>query len=218
MTTIAVCGFVWGDDDHYWRHLDGWFDAVAALNRKPDELVFSTRPQDAHRLEGRPCRIVTCEDARLDPMINAAMMSCESEWLSQCSVDDRYLPEAFDDLDGLPDTVEVVSVGVVTTNRVQIAARPVHNLWSGDPNMILGTSFIKRSVFREIGGYDSRFAISDWALWIKAARAGAEFWCTPRFTHVIDIDSPGRYSSQGFPAEEHDKIRRLLKDGTLPGE
>jgi len=218
LTTVATCGFIWGDNDWYWSKLGRWFDAVASLNRKPDEVIVATREQDRHRLVGFDCRVVLCETATIPAMANAAFFAAPSIWLTHSSADDYFLPDALDDLDGLSDDVDVVSVGARTTGGVAVQARPVENLWAGSPAMILGTSFIRADMFRKVGGFDGRFALFDWALWVMAARAGARFWCTPRLTHVIDIDSPGRYSSETFLREEHQKIHRLRSDGTLPSE
>lgn len=211
--SVAVLGLVWGEK--YRAHLPEWFAAIDALEIKPDQVIVATLPNEVHFLNGYPCEVAVCEHPTNERMVNAAAALAKTTWLSPCAMDDRYRPEAFNDLPDMTDDVGVVSVGVITTSGLQVDARPGQNMLDGNPNGVLGTSFIRRSLWEQIGGYDDRFIISDWALWIKAMKLGANFWMSPRHTHLIDIDSPGRISSNGFGAEAHKQLEDL-RSGRVP--
>jgi hypothetical protein len=212
--SVAVLGLVWGEK--YRAHLADWFAAIDALEVKPDQIIVATLPDEVNFLDGFPCEVAVCEHPTNERMVNAAAAKANTTWLSPCGVDDRYRPEAFNDLPDMADDVGVVSVGVITTNGERIDARPGQNMLDGNPHGVLGTSFIRRSLWEQIGGYDDRFMISDWALWIKAAMAGAKFWMSSRHTHMIDISSPGRISSNGFSGEAYKQLDRLRSGEVIP--
>ena len=211
--SVAVLGLVWGEK--YRAHLPEWFAAIDALEIKPDQVIVATLPDEVHFLDGYPCEVAVCEHPTNEQMVNAAAAKAKTTWLSACGVDDRYRPEAFNDLPDMVDDVGVVSVGVITTSGLRVDARPGQNMLDGNPHGVLGTSFIRRSLWEQIGGYDDRYIISDWALWIKAMKVGAKFWMSPRHTHVIDIDSPGRISSNGFSSEAYKQLDDL-RSGRVP--
>lgn len=211
--SVAVWGIVWGEK--YRAHLPDWFAAVDALEVKPDQIIIATLPDEVHFLDGYPCEIVVCEHPTVERMVNAAVAKMNTTWVSGCAIDDRYRPDAFNDLPDMADDVDVVSVGVITTNGQRVDARPGQNMLDGNPCGVLGGSFIRRSLWVQLGGYDERYMISDWAFWIKAMKVGANFWMSSRYTHVIDIDSPGRISSNGFSGEAYKQLEDL-RSGRVP--
>lgn len=211
--SVAVLGFVWGEK--YRSHIPEWFAAIDTLDVKPDQVIVATLPDEVQFLDRFACEIAVCEDPILERMINAAAAKAKTTWLSNCAIDDRYRPEAFNDLPDMADDVGVVSVGAISTNGLRIDARPGQNMLDGDPHGVLGTSYIRRSLFERLGGYDERYMIADWALWIKAMKVGAKFWMSPRHTHVIDIDSPGRISSNGWSPEAYKQLEDL-RSGRVP--
>jgi hypothetical protein len=208
--SVAIYTIVWGEK--FRAHLPEWFAAIDALEVKPDQIIVATLPDEVSFLEAYPCEVVVCEYPTVERMSNAAVAKARTTWISGCAMDDRYRPEAFNDLPDMADDVGVVSVGVITTNGERVDARPGQNMLDGNPHGVLGTSYIRRSLWEQLGGYDERYIISDWALWIKAMKVGAKFWMSPRFTHVIDIDSPGRFSSNGFGAEAYKQLDDLRSD------
>ena len=208
--SVAVLGLVWGEK--YRAHLPEWFAAIDALEVKPDQIIVATLPDEVCFLDGYTCEIAVCDHPTTERMVNAAAAMAKTTWLSPCAVDDRYRPEAFNDLADMVDDVGVVSVGAITTSGLRVEARPGQNMLDSNPHGVLGTSYIRRSLWEQLGGYDERYIISDWALWIKAIKVGAKFWMSPRFTHVIDIDSPGRFSSNGFGAEAYKQLDDLRSD------
>ena len=212
--SVAVLGTVWGEK--YRAHLPEWFASIDALEVKPVQIIVATLPDSVSFLDGFPCEVAVCEHPTVEWMTNAAATKAKTTWLSPCGIDDRYRPEAFNDLPDMADDVGVVSVGVITTNGQMIDARPGQNMLDGNPHGVLGTSYIRRSLWEQLGGYDDRFMISDWALWIKAAMAGAKFWMSSRHTHVIDISSPGRISSNGWSGEAYKQLEDL-RSGRVPG-
>ena len=212
--SVAVYGIVWGEK--YRAHLPEWFAAVDALEVKPDQIIMATLPDEVSFLEEYPCEVAVCEYPTPERMSNAAVAKARTTWISGCAMDDRYRPEALNDLPEMGDDVDVVSVGVITTNGERIDARPGQNMLDGNPCGVLGGSLIRRSLWEKLGGYDDRFLISDWAFWIKAAMAGANFWMSSRHTHVIDISSPGRISSNGWSGEAYKQLDRLRAGEAIP--
>lgn len=213
--TVAVVGTVWGDERH-WDNLNGWLDCVRSLNRQPDQVVIATLPEQVDRLAGLPCEIATCTTPRITHMTNAAVKLVRTDWVAPLAMDDRMYMHALDEVATVPADVDVISIGMVTTRGRVVPARPVENLWAGSGDMILGPSYIRTRVWREVGGYDERFQIEDWALWVAAARAGARFATSAQITHILDIDSPGRISSAGFPASAYREIDELRLYGKIP--
>lgn len=212
--SVAVYTIVWGEK--FRAHLPDWFAAVDALEVKPDQIIVATLPDEVGFLEAYLCEIAVCEYPTVERMANAAAKKAKTTWLSPCAMDDRYRPEAFNDLPNMADDVGVVSVGVITTNGERIDARPGQNMLDGNPLGVLGTSYIRRSLWEQLGGYDDRFMISDWAFWIKAAMAGANFFMSSRHTHVIDISSPGRISSNGWGGDAYKQLDRLRSGEVIP--
>ena len=211
--SVAVLGTVWGEK--YRSHIPEWFASIDALEVKPDQVIVATLPDEVQFLDGYPCDVVVCEYPIFERMANAAAVKAKTTWLSSCAIDDRYCPEAFNDLPDMADDVDVVSVGVITTSGLRVEARPGQNMLDGNPHGVLGPSFIRRSLWERLGGYDERYMISDWAFWVKAMKVGANFWMSSRFTHVIDIDSPGRISSNGFSGEAYKQLEDL-RSGRVP--
>ena len=211
--SVAVWGIVWGEK--YRAHLREWFAAVDALEVKPDQIIMATLPDEVSFLDEYPCEVVVCEYPILERMVNAATAKAKTTWLSGCAIDDRYRPEALNDLPNMTDDVDVVSIGIITTRGERISARPGQNMLDGNPCGVLGGSFIRRSLWEQLGGYDERYMISDWAFWIKAMKTGANFWMSSRFTHVVDIDSPGRISSNGWSGEAYKQLDDL-RSGRVP--
>jgi hypothetical protein len=205
--SVAVYSIVWGEK--FRSHIPEWFAAVNALEVKPDQIVIATLPDEVQFLDGYPCEIAVCEHPTVERMSNAAVAKIRMTWISGCAMDDRYQPDALNDIPDMADDVGVVSVGVITTRGERIKARPGQNMLDGNPCGVLGGSFIRRSLWEQLGGYDERYMISDWAFWIKAMKVGAKFWMSSRFTHVIDIDSPGRLSSNGWSGEAYKQLDEL---------
>jgi hypothetical protein len=211
--SVAILGAVWGEK--FRSHLPEWFAAIDALEVKPDQVIVATLPDEVSFLNEWPCQVAVCQHPNIERMINVAALKSKTTWLSPCGVDDRYRPEAFNDLADMTDDVGVVSVGVITTGNERIAARPGQNMLDGNSCGVLGPSYVRRSLWEQIGGYDDVFIISDWAFWIKAAKFGAKFWMSSRFTHVIDIHSPGRISSNSFTGEAYKQLDDL-RSGRVP--
>ena len=211
--SVAILGAVWGEK--FRAHLPEWFAAIDALEVKPDQVIVATLPDEVWFLDGFECEIAICNNPSIDRMIEAAVAMAKTTWLAPCGFDDRFCPDAFNDLPDMADDVGVVSVGVITTGGERIEARPPQNMLDGNPCGVLGNSYVRRSLWEQIGGYDDRFIISDWALWIKAIKLGAKFWMSSRFTHVIDIDSPGRISSNGWSVEAYKQLDDL-RSGRVP--
>jgi len=213
--TVAIVSTVWGDD-RYWSHIPAWFDCVMSLDRRPDQIVIATLPEQADALRGLPCDIAVCDVPKISHMTNAAVELVRTDWIATLGMDDRMYSHALDEIATVDAEVDVISIGMVTTSGRIVFARPVENLWAGSGDMILGPSYIRTSMWRKIGGYDPRFLIEDWALWVSAARAGARFYTSPTLTHILDIDSGGRLSSGGFPQEAYRQIHDLRVHGITP--
>lgn len=214
--SVATLGCVWGESK-YFDMMDAWLASISALNKRPDQIVIATTFDKVEVVKQKSnsmqIDIVSCDELCIEEMINVAAKAVKTKWISILAMDDRFLPNAYDVFNIVPQDVDVVSIGMRTTLGVDIPARPVENLWSGSRTMILGPSYIKKYMWDKVGGYDKRYKLSDWALWVMAARAGANFWTSPDITHLIDINSPGRISSDQFAESEYKKIDILRETG-----
>lgn len=210
---VAVVTAVWGS---YMRFVPQWFEMVARLDPQPAEVIVATLPLHERELSNYPCRVVI---ERLAPkghymipwMFNAAARVATSTWLANVAMDDELLPDGLEGLGSV--TADIVSVSMLTTNGVYVQARGEENLRRVADNMVLGCSFIRTELFKRVGGWPSDVLLSDWQLWVDAYLAGGRLVTWDKPTHRIDIDSPGRFSSEPVPMDEVERVRERMRAG-----
>ena len=215
---VTVVSAVWGD---YMRFVPAWFEMVGRLDPQPREVIVATFPEHYEELAGYPCRIVF-EDAPIPKgnylipwMMNLGGLAATSTWLSCVGMDDGLLSDGLMGLGTV--SADIVSVSVLTTNGVYVQARGEQNLRAVSADMVLGPSFIRSGLFKQVGGYRTDVVLSDWMLWVEAYLAGGRLVTWDQPTHRIDIDSPGRFSSAEIPAAEYRLVRERMRAGLAAG-
>lgn len=215
---VSLCSAVWGD---YVRFLPGWFEMVGRLDPAPAEVIVATFPEHVDDLRGYPCQVVF-EDLDVPAgqydipwMLNLSAWSARHSWLANLAIDDELLP---DGLAGLDSTdADIVSVSAITTNGVYVQARGEANLRVVAEDMVLGPSFIRTDLFKRVAGWRTNVMLSDWQLWVDAYLAGGRLVTWDRPTHRIDIDSPGRFSSDLVADGEKARLREQMRAALAAG-
>lgn len=168
----------------YYGFLDEWSAAILELNTSPDWVTI------AH--DGVPEHIRRKIDDRLEPTwindpspvvqhpqvhVNEAIGITFTDWILKVDVDDLLYPYA---LDGWQDTdADIVSFGY----RIDLADHPSRAITAAEilqriDNPIGSCSPFRRWVWEMNEFRDLLY--DDWAFWIEAAQAGAEFTNTGR--------------------------------------
>lgn len=189
MTTVAVVTSCTGQ--RYWRFLPEWAAAVAALTRKPDQVVVVTdadseiRDQASAVLRGiRWVRPRTVPQVHRAVVVNDAIEATVTEWVSKADVDDVLLPHA---LDGIDDCdADVFAFGYRYNNRDHvIAGITAAQVLRCDSNPLSSVSPFRRWLWERHRFDDCLY--DDWAFWLRAAANGATFAGTGRVDYVYRI-------------------------------
>jgi hypothetical protein len=217
--SVAVVSAVWGD---YLRFLPGWVEMVGLLSPQPDQVVIATVPKHAAEVRRMSGATVVVQDGNppagdfmVPWMINQAVKAVTADWLALLGMDDRFLPHAIASLNDVD--ADIVSISAMTTNGTFIQARTEQHLRVVADDMILGPSYIRTKLFREMGGYRTEWFLSDWMLWVDAYLAGGRIVTWNHPTHILDISSPGRFSSNRAPNDEYRHIRDRMRFGLAAG-
>jgi len=191
---ITVVGFAWGTA--YKDEVQGWWDAIQALNPAADDVVVAYHPDDDCGVEDLPCRLVQCEIRTPAAMYHAAIATIKEGWIAGCAMDDRFYPDAFgcmpDNLDKVADvvanTLRFMSNGGVNPSAPErFATHPM-------VNHVMGTSWFTKDIWERTGGYPDVYW-SDWGFWWKCHVHGAR-WFKPTGVQVLVNDiRPNRLSS-----------------------
>lgn len=171
MSTVAIVGCIYGEG--YGLFLEQWQRAIGRLHRRPDEVVMV--------------------DGRLDECpwkhpqaywLNAGAAHASSEWLWFVDVDDLVLPSGLDGIDALTLETDVWLAGFVDSNGRTHVPTALPNLayQMSSSNGYPAGSFVRRSAFESVGGFDD-IAFQDWGLWRKLAAAGAGFRSSGRVNY-----------------------------------
>jgi len=171
--------------DTYRADLQGWVDAVDQLQRQPDHVVIVT---DAFTYEIvyaldtlRPkVTIVTSKPDYLhhpQVLVNQGIAHLNTEWVCKMDVDDRIYPHALNRVEAT--TADVYMFGIRLTvndeHRGDMFANVTtsDNIRTSNDNLVFSGSPFRRWVWEANPYRDMIF--EDWAFWIEAAKAGAEF-------------------------------------------
>lgn len=217
--SVAVVSAVWG---RYMQFLPEWFDMLNHLSPGPDEVIIATVPADAdavRRLSDATVIVPDGEPSKGDFMVpwmvNQAAFKATADWLAPLGVDDMFLSHAFAGLDNAE--ADIVSISAMTSNGKFIQSRTEQQLRDVADDMILGPSYIRTDLFRQVGGYRTDLFLSDWMLWVDAYLAGGRVVTWNRPTHIIDISSAGRFSSDRAPEHEYRLVRERMRLGLTAG-
>lgn len=203
MTTIGIVTTVWGEN--YTRFIPKWWDAVADLERQPDEIIFVTDAINEpvirsnapdHLIDALNIVVVpNPEELDFNDFWDLAYRSCNQNWMATCCIDDVFLPKALNAIDGADETeAELVIDGCVMA--------PHNSVWAGywNPDEIFdkitlpGNAPMTKALYERVGGFDRDIYWSDWAFYMKAAKAGVKVYPTAVLRVIFDVghDHPTR--------------------------
>lgn len=190
--SVSVPVAVWGVE--FSGFAEEWFASVNALNRLPDEIVLGVEQYDltgaseASSVSLIPIRFVVLPNGGdFNDYWNAVFDACSGDWIAPCCIDDRFLPEALDEIDQADsEGAELLVDGIKWKYR--------GGDWRGywDPAAIgrvltlPGAAPFRRSLYDRIGGFRRDVRWSDWAFYMDAAAAGAKTYQASTLRIVFD--------------------------------
>jgi esterase/lipase superfamily enzyme len=196
MTTIGIVTTVWGEN--YTRFIPKWWEAVATLERQPDEVTFVTDSINEEAIRSNtPSHLVAALNIVVVPnpkqllfndFWDKAYRSCNQKWMATCCIDDVFLPKALSAIDDADaDEAELVIDGCIMA--------PHNSIWTGywNPEQIFdiitlpGNAPMTKDLYERVGGFDRDIYWSDWAFYMKAAKAGVKVYQTDILRIVFDV-------------------------------
>jgi hypothetical protein len=199
MTSIGIVTTVWGDK--YTRFIPAWWEAVSTLERQPDEVTFVTDSINeeairsnapSHLVDALNIVVVTNpEELDFNDFWDKAYRSCNQKWMVTCCIDDVFLPKALSAI----DAAELAEAELVIDGCILY---PHNTVWNGywNPDDIYnritlpGNAPMTKELYERVGGFDREIYWSDWAFYMKAAKAGVKVYQTDtmRITHNLGTD------------------------------
>lgn len=199
MTTIGIVTTVWGSN--YTKFIPKWWEAVSNLERQPDEVTVVTDSINEEAIRSNApdhladvLNIVIVsnpEELDFNDFWDKAYRSCNQKWMVTCCIDDVFLPKALSAIDDADaDEAELVIDGCILY--------PHNTVWNGywNPDEIYnritlpGNAPMTKDLYERVGGFDRDIYWSDWAFYMKAAKAGVKVYQTDtmRITHNLGAD------------------------------
>ena len=193
MTTISVVAAIWGD--RYRRFVPAWWDSVAALQRQPDEVVIITDRENfdyVHSSKPFGYKVPTAITGYVQPLEfnkywDTAFRNATKDWIATCCIDDVFLPEALNDIDKADEQgCELIADSCKLSHT--------NTIWRGywNPEEIFdritmpGAAPMKRELYERVGGFDREIYWSDWAFYMKCAKAGVKVFHSDIVRIVFD--------------------------------
>jgi glycosyltransferase involved in cell wall biosynthesis len=142
---------------------------------------------------------------------NTGAALAKTEWLCFLDADDELDPGYFESMEKASADLRGPAVVYVRGNRVfPPKLWPVCDLRDGN-YLVIGT-LIRKSLFEEVGGFEEWPLYEDWALWARAARAGATIEQVPDAVYRAHVRRDSRNRGPGRREREvcHHEIRRAV--------
>jgi hypothetical protein len=196
MTTIGIVTTVWGHN--YTRFIPKWWEAVSTLDRQPDEVTFVTDEINEEAIRSNaPTHLVDAlnivvvtnpEELDFNDFWDKAYRSCNQKWMVTCCIDDVFLPKALSAIDDADlDGAELVIDGCIMA--------PHNSIWNGYWNTeeifrtitLPGNAPMTKALYERVGGFDREIYWSDWAFYMKAAKAGVKVYQTDTMRIIFNV-------------------------------
>jgi hypothetical protein len=178
----------------YRSYVEGWWESIKKLEIRPTEILIVHDSRDDTGVKDLPVRLVESAERDITSMLNKGFSLADTKWLGVLSLDDRYLPDALNDIEIAKSNFDVIGVNALSMSTGNFLRSDLDKLGSGN-NHMLGSSFFTSEIYYRVGGWPSIFW-SDWGFWWKCYKADARF-CNPPRTHmIIDDVSKDRISSK----------------------
>lgn len=197
VVTVAV-------GDEYQRRLPEWAEAVAALDRAPDQVTIAVDDISDELADDianiLPIAEIVESQRRWSHhpqvLVNDAIEHTGTDWICKMDADDVILPHALTPLDGLDADVLMFGIQIDEhgllwgdVSRDEILKRRANLVFSGSP--------YRRHLWADNHYRDMIF--EDWAFWIGCAEQGARFVASNTIDYVY-TRHPSQISAR---ADEH---------------
>lgn len=220
MTTVGLPLAIWGEG--YSQFLERWWDGVESLERQPDEIVCVADRQNYDALvqasRGK-AKLIRYDGKDYADFWNKAISECNTDWVAICNVDDKFLPQALNEI----DKADAEGYNLICDSIQDKHDHSVH-MSSWRPDVIsntwtmVGAEPMKKSLWEAAGGFLSGYLFADWQLAMGMAKSGvvrAYDASTIRIIYDRGIDrktlsgvmSDGQTRSEGYA-----KLRELAEE------
>lgn len=169
--SVSIIIATYGDKDHWDR-------------------VSMTAILSAERQTRLPDKIVRVHGATLHGARNAAAIEARTEWLCFLDADDELERDYVESMLGAEGDLRYPLVRYIREGKPDPCAIDLaeHDIYDG--NYMVVSSFVRRSMFLEVGGFADMPVYEDWDLWLRCIQAGAQVRCVPEA--IIRVhDNPG---------------------------
>ena len=209
--SIAVVTAAVGDE--YQALLPAWAEAVAALERQPDEVIIAVDDLPGaiiNRLELilRDFWIVPSDrewEHHPQVLVNDAISVADSEWICKMDADDEILPHALTPLDAC--TADVFMFGIQHGGQyLQYSGVTAEKILTREANLVFSGSPFRRYLWEGNNFRDMIF--EDWAFWIGCAEQGATFEHSGTYDYIYTAHE-GQISRRHDEAYWAEKVREL---------
>ena len=182
MTTVSLPLAIWGSG--YSKFLPRWWEGVTSLQKQPDEIVIVADDKNFDLAlstipTGYSATVLRLNADDYADYWNRAIEACSSTWVAICNVDDKFLPEALNDI----DAAEEAGCNLITDSIQDLVGGQIYkSSWNGseiahDWTMV-GAEPMKLDLFLKAGGFVRGQRFADWALAMKAFLIGVKAFDT----------------------------------------
>jgi len=179
VTNVGLPLAVWGKG--YAEFLPRWWEGVQALERQPDEIVITYDQANEDAVvnsvpEGyKPKLILAANFSTYAQYWNCAITALTTDWFSICNVDDKYFPQALNEI----DEAEAAGCNLITDRIKDLDGGRVHkSRWNGRQVGVawtmVGAEPMRLSLFHDAGRFPEGFRFIDWALAMKMYWVGVK--------------------------------------------
>ncbi len=188
----------------YPEEISGFVDSVKALNRQPDRKVLVLFDGiDRSNLDLADFTVIDWSgDFIYSEMMNLAFEHCKTDWVSWIGIDDRYRPNALDQLDTCD--ADVLALGFqYSTGQIWKPEKVTdEDILQLEENMIPCGSPVKRWLWEKIPFDQTTNPIEDWCFFVGTALSKATY----DNTQNIDVD----YDYEGHWAPTEKQSRSIV--------
>lgn len=179
---IGVVTSAWGE---YGKYLPEWVASIQEQSIKPSMITIinagtdTTEAQQILRTGRIPWQIIQIPYTGMGPARNAAVAHTDTEWVMHLDADDVLLPHALEDIAGIHQDADVVSMGMTVNGRdVTFPHTSAEHVKAGGIGCYSCAAY--RRYLWERRPYITANDWVDSALWVGFAHEGARFRATSR--------------------------------------
>lgn len=221
VTTVGLPLAVWGTG--YSEFLPRWWEGVQSLTRQPDEISITyDQSNEAAVLssipEGYSPKLLLSQDfSTYAQYWNSAINGLTTDWFSICNVDDKFFPQALDEI----DAAEASGCNLITDRIKDLEGGRIYkSKWNGRQVGVawtmVGAEPMRLSLFHAAGGFPEGFRFIDWALAMKMYLVGVKAYDSNIIRIIYDRGlSRATVSSSLHPVEvlnaDYAKLREFSK-------